>query len=150
MRDCELERVRQEPVGRLAALAGEVEVRFLVAEHARIQTQWDAIRETDAGDVSDDYWRMATALVAVIAQSGPVADDALRAVVGDLSGPDRKSAAMLLEARRSRATAEWLGAAIAGEEDAAVRAALQRAFETSVRESWWRRWLRWALTRSAR
>jgi hypothetical protein len=61
--DCGAEYVNPIAIRRLTLGAGTAEMDFVLAELARILREWEELkaRGDDAGDGSDEYWRMATA-----------------------------------------------------------------------------------------
>ena len=63
MADCGAEYVNRIAIRRLSLGAGAAEMDFVLAELARILREWEELRARadDAGDGSDEYWRMATA-----------------------------------------------------------------------------------------
>ena len=143
LEECLLERIPRFRLRALARIATEADMRFLLDEGARIEKEWEAIRGHDAGDVSDDYWRMATCVAETFRFIGARASPFLLAQVSDLGSSHRLAAARLLGTVAAKPDRGRIEAALAKEADPLVRAALAGALKAAASASpWWRFWRR--------
>lgn len=142
--ECEMELIPVQRVRALALTATQDDLRFLLDEAGRIGREWEAIRDTDAGDVSDDYWRksrcVAEAFLAVPHRSARL----LTAELLDRNSPRRLTAARLLESMPGDIDREALRAAHATEPDQTIRDALAGllARPLPAPRPWWQIWRR--------
>lgn len=140
--ECQLEYIPRKRLPGLAAQAGPEEIRFLLRESERLQREWEAIRETDAGDVSDDYWRQMLCLADVFRLIGGRAVLPLMKELDTGDVPQRVAAARALQSVARHVDADDFGDLLMRERHPEVRSALVAAASEPPprREHWWQFW----------
>lgn len=127
--ECEYENVSQLRLRALAFTAPPEMLPFLLEERARLEHEWDAIRDTDAGDLSDEYWRKVTCISDLMGYLGRPAAEFLIDRLDSTQASHRAVAATLLGAVLKHVNRGRLQNLLARETDPAVQAALTKLLE---------------------
>jgi HEAT repeat protein len=93
LRDCGFEQPSKDKGAALARLGGPAEAREIVRVLDGLD---DADLEDDAGDISDEFWRIRSTLTRVLATMGPAVADVLREAVRSPNPGTRECAAEAL------------------------------------------------------
>ena len=127
--ECEYENVSQLRLRALAFTAPAEILPFLLEERARLEREWDAIRDTDSSDLSDEYLRKTTCVSDTIGYLGRPAAEFLIDRLDSAQASHRAIAATLLGAVLKHVNRGRLQNLLARETDPAVQIALTKLLE---------------------
>lgn len=143
LEDCGMEMIPEAKLRRLAANAGEEEMRFLLEEGERIGREWAELRDRggDPGDGSDEYWRMAASVEKAFALMGAKAVPIVLEKLRQSALSRRQAALPLLRSLRAHVEPADLRTAFDGDKEEAVEEALRLVFGAEPEpRRWWQVW----------